>query len=217
MSDILLNGERISFNGKAIQLFPNRAYKYTVFPRFPDFIRKRPHRSVDLFSAAFFAPERLIHFGYLDITFDSRTSPVSDLAHAYTDFFLDRYDKNFVHSDDDLIILACRLDAPNSKYWHCLTYTQIYSKFYRLFNQVFRCCRFWNLFDFVNIYDRRYIRNLMEESDKYWNEFARRQLHEYYEYLENCNDKQRAFLFSHTVGNEIFNSTKNCKRTYDYD
>ena len=217
MSDILLNGKCIPFNGEAKQIFPSRAYKHTVFPRFPDFIRKRPHRSSDLFSAAFFAPDRLVRFGYLDITFDSRTSPVSELAHAYTDFFLDRFDKGFVHSDDDLIILACRLDAPNSKYWHCLTRTQIYSKFYRLFNQVFRCCRFWNLFGFVTVYDRSCIRSLIESSDNFWNEYARRQLHDYYEFLENCDDKQRAFLFSHTVGNEPRNSTKDHKRSYSYD
>jgi hypothetical protein len=215
--DILLNGQCISSNGKAVTIFPSRAYKHTVFPRFPDFIRKRAHCSADLFSAAFFAPDRLVRFGYLDITFDPRTSPVSELAHAYTDFFLDRHDKGFVHSDDDLIIIACRLDGPNYKYWHCLTYDQIYSKFYRLFNQVFRCCRFWNLFGFVTSYDRSSIRCLMEESDNYWNEYARRQLYEYYEFLENCNDKQRTFLFSHTVGNEVRNSTKKNKRAYKYD
>lgn len=217
MRDTLLNGECVSSNGKAIQIFPSRSYKCTVFPRFPDFIRKFAHRSADLFSAAFFAPDRLVRFGYLDVTFDSRTSPVSELAHAYTDFFLDRHDKGFVHSDDDLIIMACRLDGPNHMYWHCLTYDQIYSKFYRLFNQVFRCCRFWNLFGFITAYDRHIIRHLMEESDSYWNEYARLQLHEYYEFLENCNDKQRSFLFSHTVGNEIRNTTKFTKRTYKYD
>lgn len=217
MQDILLNGRSVSLNGKVKQIFPSRAYKRTVFPRFPDFIRKHPYRSSDLFSAAFFAPDRLVRFGYLDVTFDSRTSPVSELAHAYTDFFLDRYDKGFVHSDDDLIVIACRLDGPNRIYWHCLTYTQIYSKFYRLFNQVFRCCRFWNLFGFVTVYDRHCIRSLMEASDSFWNEYARRQLRDYYEFLESCNDKQRSFLFSHTVGNEIHNSTKNVTRAYNYD
>lgn len=215
--DTLLNGECVSLNGKAVQIFPSRAYKHTVFPRFPDFIRKRPYRSSDLFSAALFAPDRLVRFGYLDITFDSRTSPVSELAHAYTDFFLDRHDKGFVHSDDDLIILSCRLDGPNHKFWHCLTYEQIYSKFYRLFNQVFRCCRFWNLFGFVTVYDRRAIRELMDFSDKFWNEYARRQLHEYFEFLENCSDKQRTFLFSRTVGNEIFNTTELTEKDYKYD
>jgi hypothetical protein len=217
MSDVLLNGRCISSNGKAVQIFPSRSYKHTVFPRFPDFIRKLAHRSADLFSAAFFAPDRLIRFGYLDVTFDSRTSPVSELAHAYTDFFLDRHDKGFVHSDDDLIVMACRLDGPNHKYWHCLTYVQIYSKFYRLFNQVFRCCRFWNLFGFVTAYDRHVIRHLMEESDNYWNEYARLRLREYYEFLENCNDNQRSFLFSHTVGNEIYNTTELTKKVYNYD
>lgn len=215
--DALLNGERVSLNGKAVQVFPSRAYKHTVFPRFPDFIRKRSYRSSDLFSAAFFAPDRLIRLGYLDITFDPRTSPVSELAHAYTDFFLDRHDKGFVHSADDLIILACRLDGPNYKFWHCLTYRQIYSKFYRLFNQVFRCCRFWNLFGFVTMYDRRTIRDLMCLSDKFWNEYAKRQLHEYFEFLENCSEKQRSFLFSRTVGNEIFNTTELTKKDYEYD
>lgn len=215
--DVLLNGERISLNGEAIQIFPSRAYKHTVFPRFSDFIRKRAYRSSDLFSAAFFASDRLVRFGYLDVTFDARTSPVSELVHAYTDFFLDRCDKGFVHSDDDLIVIACRLDGPNRNFWHCLTYKQIYSKFYRLFNQVYRCCRFWNLFGFVTAYDRHVIRNLMDLSDKFWNEYARRQLHEYFEFLQNCNDKQRAFLFSRTVGNKVFNTTELTKKDYEYD
>ena len=130
---------------------------------------------------------------------------------------MDRYDKGFVHSDDDLIILACRLDGPNHKYWHCLIYTQLYSKFYRLFNQVFRCCHFWNLFDIVTAYDRHCIRSLMEISDNFWNEYSKRQLREYYEFLENCNDKQRSFLFSRTVGNAPRNSSEFTKRVYDYD
>lgn len=215
--DVLLNGASVSLNGKAIQIFPSRAYKHTVFPRFPDFIRKCSCHNSDLFSAAFFAPDRLVRFGYLDITFDSRTSPISDLARAYTKFFLDRCDKGFVHSDDDLIIFACRLDGPNHKFWHCLTRDQIYSKFYRLFNKVFRCCRFWNLFGFVTVYDRRTICNLMDLSDKFWNEYASRQLHEYFEFLEKCSDKQRSFLFSHTPGNEVFNSTELSKKDYSYD
>ena len=116
-----------------------------------------------------------------------------------------------------MIVLACRLDAPNQKYFHCLTYDQIYSKFYRLFNRVVRCCRFWNLFGFVSVYDRKLIRYLLRASDDFWNEYARRQLHDYYEFLENCNDKQRTFLFSRTVGNEVFNSTEKTNRSYSYD
>lgn len=217
MSSILLNGESISVNGKAKQVYPPRSYKHTVFPRFSNSVCKSPHSSARLFSAAFFAPERLIRFGYLDITYDKSTSPVSELAHAYTDFFLDREDKGFVHSDDELIVTSVRLDAPNRKYWHCLTYSQIYSKFYRLFNMVIRSSRFWNLFGYVDVYRRGPIYDLMDASDNYWNEFARRQLHDYYDFLENCSDEQRSFLFSRSCGNEVKNSTKESKRAYSYD
>lgn len=217
MSSILLNGESISVNGKAKQIYPSRTYKHTVFPRFSNLVCKSAHSSAYLFSAAFFAPERLICFGYLDITYDKSVSPVSELAHAYTDFFLDREDKGFIHSDDELIVVAVRLDAPNRKYWHCLTYDQIYSKFYRLFNMVIRSARFWNLFGYVDIYRRGPIYALMEASDNYWNEFARRQLHDYYEFLENCSEEQRSFLFSRSVYNEVKNSTKEVKKTYSYD
>ena len=217
MSSILLNGESISVNGKAKQIYPSRAYKCTVFPRFSNLICKSPHSSAYLFSAAFFAPERLIRFGYLDITFDKSVSPVSELAHAYTDFFLDREDKGFVHSDDELIVATVRLDAPNRKYWHCLTYDQIYSKFYRLFNSVIRSARFWNLFGYVDIYRRGPIYSLMEASDNYWNEFARRQLHDYYDFLESCSEEQRSFLFSRSIYNEVKNSTKEVKKEYSYD
>lgn len=217
MSSVLLNGESISVNGKAKQIYPSRSYKHTVFPRFSNLVCKSPHSSSYLFSAAFFAPERLVRFGYLGIDYDKATSPVSELAHAYTDFFLDREDKGFVHSDDELIVASVRLDAPNRKYWHCLTYGQIYSKFYRLFNMVIRSARFWNLFGYVDVYRRGAIYDLMDASDNYWNEFARRQLHDYYEFLENCNDEQRAFLFSHSVGNQIYNSTKDVKKAYSYD
>lgn len=217
MSSILLNGESISVNGKAKQIYPSRSYKHTVFPRFSNLVCKSPHSSAYLFSAAFFAPERLIRFGYLDITYDKSVSPVSELAHAYTDFFLDREDKGFVHSDDELIVATVRLDAPNRKYWHCLTYGQIYSKFYRLFNMVIRSARFWNLFGYVDVYRRGPIYDLMEASNNYWNEFARRQLHDYYEFLENCSDEQRSFLFSRSVCNEVENSTKEVKKAYSYD
>ena len=217
MSSILLNGECISVNGQAKQIFPSRSYKHTVFPRFSNLVCKSPHSSAHLFSAAFFASERLIRFGYLDITYDKSVSTVSELAHAYTDFFLDREDKGFVHSDDELIVASVRLDAPNRKYWHCLTYDQICSKFYRLFNIVIRSARFWNLFGYVDVYRRGPIYALMEASDNYWNEFARRQLHDYYEFLESCTDEQRTFLFSRSVCNLVKNSTKEVKKDYSYD
>lgn len=206
MYSILLNGESISVNGEAKQIFPSRAYKHTVFPRFSNLICKSPHSSAHLFSAAFFAPERLVRYGYLDITYDKSVSPVSQLVHAYTKFFLDREDKGFVHFDDELIVTAVRLDAPNRPYWHCLTYDQIYSKFYRLFNMVIRSAKFWNLFSYVDVYRRGPIYALMETSDNYWNEFARRRLSEYFEFLSNCNDSQRSFLFHRTGSNEAFNS-----------
>ena len=217
MSSILLNGESISVNGKAQVIFPSRSYKHTVFPRFWNNVCKSPRGSALLFSAAFFAPERLVRLGYLDITYDKKNSPVSDLAHAYTSFFLDREDKGFVHSDDELIVASVRLDAPNRKYWHCLTYVQIYSKFYRLFNMVIRSARFWNLFAYADLYRRGAIYELMEASDDYWNEYTRRRLHDYFEFLENCDDKKRSFLFHRTTSCELFNSTKDVKRDYSYD
>lgn len=217
MSSILLDGESISVNGEVKRIYPSRTYKRTVFPRFSNLVCKSPHSSAYLFSAAFFASERLLRFGYLDITYDKSVSPVSELAHAYTDFFLDREDKGFVHSDDELIVASVRLDAPNRKYWHCLTYDQIYSKFYRLFNTVIRTARFWNLFGYVDLYRRGPIYALMEASDNYWNEFARRQLQGYYEFLESCTDEQRTFLFSRSVCNEVKNSTKEVKKDYSYD
>lgn len=217
MSSILLDGESLSINGKVKQIYPSRSYKHTVFPRFSNLVCKSAHSSAYVFSAAFFAPERLIRFGYLDVTYDKSVSPVSELAHAYTDFFLDRADKGFVHSDDELIVATVRLDAPNRKYWHCLTYGQIYSKFYRLFNMVIRSAKFWNLFGYVDVYRRGPIYDLMEASDSYWNEFARLQLHDYYEFLENCTDEQRSFLFSRSTYNEVKNSTKEVKKVYSYD
>ena len=48
----------------------------------------------------------------MDITYDKSTFPVSELAHAYTDFFLDREDKGFIHSDDELIVVSVRLESP---------------------------------------------------------------------------------------------------------
>ena len=206
MSSLLLNGESISVNGKAKQIYPSRSYKHTVFPRFTNLICKSSHSSALLFSAAFFAPERLVRYGYLDITYDKSISPVSQLVHAYTKFFLDREDKGFIHFDDELIVTTVRLDSPKSKYWHCLTYDQIYSKFYRLFNMVIRSARFWNLFEYVDVYRRDPIYALMEASDNYWNEFARRRLSDYFAFLENCNDSQRSFLFHRSVSNEVLNS-----------
>ena len=66
--------------------------------------------------------------------------------------------------------------------------------------------RFRNLFDYVDVYRRGLIFSLMEASDNYWNEFARRRLSDYFAFLENCNDRQRSFLFHRTGSNEILNS-----------
>lgn len=142
----------------------------------------------------------------MDITYDKKDSPVSQLAHAYTNFFLDHEDKGFTRFDDELIVTSVRLDAPNRQYWRCLTYDQIYSKFYRLFNMVIRSARFWDLFGYVDVYHRDLIYTLMEASDSYWNEFARRRLSDYFEFLENCNDDQRSFLFHRTASSDVFNS-----------
>ena len=57
----------------------------------------------------------------------------------------------------------------------------------------------------------------MKASDSYWNEFARRQLHNYYEFLENCSDEQRSFLFSRSINNEVKNSTECVTKSYSYD
>lgn len=217
MSSILLNGAVISANGKTQTIFPSRSYKHTVFPRFSNIVCESPRRSALLFSAAFFAPERLIRLGYLDITYDKKDSPVSQLVHAYTTFFLDREDKGFVHYDDELIVTSVRLDAPKRPYWHCLTYNQIYSKFYCLFNKVFRSARFWNLFSYVDLYRRSAIYDLMSASDNYWSEYARRRLHDYFSFLESCDDKKRSFLYHRTSSHEIFNSTDDIKRDYSYD
>jgi hypothetical protein len=217
MSSLLLNGKSVSINGEVKSIYPSRSYKHTVFPRFPNLVRESPRGSALLFSAAFFAPERLICLGYLGIDYNKATAPVSELAHAYTKFFLDRKDKGFVHFDDELIIVSVRLDAPNGKYWHCLTYDQIYSKFYRLFNMVIRSSRFWNLFNYVDLYRRGPIYELMEASDNYWNEYAKRQLHDYFEFLENCSDEQRSFLFSRSAYSQVHNSTQNVKKDYSYD
>lgn len=217
MSSLLLDGEVISVNGEAKRIYPSRSYKHTVFPRFSNLVCESPHSSALLFSAAFFAPERLVRLGYLGLGYDKASSPVSELAHAYTKFFLDNKDKSFVHFDDEFIIVAVRLDAPNGKYWHCLTYEQIYSKFYRLFNMVIRSSRFWNLFDYTDLYRRDSIYELMKASDNYWNEYAKRQLHDYYEFLENCSDEQRSFLFSRSVNSQIYNSTQDTKKEYSYD
>ena len=71
---------------------------------------------------------------------------------------------------------------------------------------VIRSARFWNLFAYVDVYRRGPIYALMEASDNYWNEFARRRLSDYFTFLENCNDNQRSFLFHRTVSNEVLNS-----------
>lgn len=52
---------------------------------------------------------------------------------------------------------------------------------------------------------------------RYWNEIAKRQLHDYFEFLENCSEEQRSFLFSHSVNNQVYNSTQDVQKDYSYD
>lgn len=210
VTDKCLDGVRVERNGYFRTIKPTWSYLLRLFPRFSDPIRKSPSSIYQLLFAAFTAPERVIRSGCADIGCDpfsesSKQSILSFCKHYLN--YVDNYGKsnecrNFFspkadlpHSDV-LILSECRLyDGVDLETTHRVSRVYRFflgiSKFIRTYSTDGCSELFWSsctpggdLF-----FRERFLRIISEKIVEFWNRYDYNRLVDFYQTLEDSNDK----------------------------
>lgn len=210
VADKCLNGVRVERDGYFRTVKPSWAYLLRLFPRFSDAIRQFPSNVYQLLSAAFTAPERVIRSGCADLSCDpfNESSKQSILSFCkqylnYVDNYGKRNDErnvllpkeNLPHSDI-LILSECRLyDGVDLETVHRT------SRLYRFFLGIAKFIRTYSSngdagFLWSGIAFRGYassreraLRILSEKIVSFWNRYDYNRLVNFYQTLEDSNDK----------------------------
>lgn len=208
VADKCLNGVRVERDGYFRILKPSWSYLLRLFPRFSDSIRQSPSNVYQLLFAAFTAPERVIRSGFADLSCDpfNESSKQSILSFCkqylnYVDNYGKRNDErnvlspkeNLPHSDI-LILSECRLyDGVDLETVHRTT------RLYRFFLGVAKFSRtyspngefLWSGSSFREYAScrERALRVLSEKIVSFWNRYDYNRLVDFYQTLEDSNDK----------------------------
>lgn len=209
--DKCLDGVRVERDGYFRTIKPTWSYLLRLFPRFSDAIRKSPSSIYQLLFAAFTAPERVIRSGCADIGCD----PFGDSSKQSILFFckqylnyVDNYGKsneyrnflspqaNLPHSDV-LILSECRLyDGVDLEAAHRL------SRVYRFFLGIAKFIRTYSADGCSELFwssgtpggelfcRERFLRIISEKIVYFWNFYDYRRLVDFYQTLEDSNDKE---------------------------
>lgn len=208
--DKCLDGVRVERDGYFRTIKPTWPYLLRLFPRFSDAIRKSPSSIYQLLFAAFTAPERVIRSGCADIGCDpfgesSKQSILSFCKHYLN--YVDNYGKsneyrnflspqaNLPHSDV-LILSECRLyDGVDLEDAHRL------SRVYRFFLGIAKFVRTYSTDGCSELFwssgtpggdlfcRERFLRIISEKIVYFWNFYDYRRLVDFYQTLEDANDK----------------------------
>lgn len=205
VADKCLNGVRVERDGYFCTVKPSWAYLLRLFPRFSDAIRQSPSNVYQLLSAAFTAPERVIRSGCADLSCDpfNESSKQSILSFCkqylnYVDNYGKRNDErnvlspkeNLPHSDI-LILSECRLyDGVDLETVHRTT------RLYRFFLGIAKSLRIY-ISDGSSLSElggyaggrERVLRVLSEKIVSFWNRYDYNRLVDFYQTLEDSNDK----------------------------
>lgn len=208
VTDKCLNGVRVERDGYFRTIKPSWAYLLRLFPRFSDSIRKSPSNVYQLLSAAFTAPERVIRSGCADLSCDpfNESSKQSILSFCkqylnYVDNYGKRNDErnvlspkaNLPHSDI-LILSECRLyDGVDLEAVHRT------ARLYRFFLGIAKFIRtyssngefLWSGSSFRGYAGcrERVLLILSEKIVEFWNRYDYNRLVDFYQTLEDSNDK----------------------------
>lgn len=206
-----LNGVRVERDGYFRILKPSWSYLLRLFPRFSDAIRQFSSNVYQLLFAAFTAPERVIRSGCADLSCDpfNESSKQSILSFCkqylnYVDNYGKRNDErnvlspkeNLPHSDI-LILSECRLyDGVDLETVHRTT------RLYRFFLGIAKSLRIYisdgsplsELGRYAGgsssgIGFQRALRVLSEKIVEFWNRYDYNRLVDFYQTLEDSNDK----------------------------
>jgi hypothetical protein len=210
VADKCLDGVRVERDGYFRTIKPTWPYLLRLFPRFSDAIRKSPSSIYQLLSAAFTAPERVFRSGCSDLSCDpfNESSKQSILSFCkqylnYVDSYGKRNDERNVFSpkanlphSDILILSECRLyDGVDLEASHRLS--RIYrfflgiSKFFRIYSSGGSTEFFLSKGSSGGIYfgRERFLRIISEKIVNFWNRYDYNRLVDFYQTLEDSNDK----------------------------
>lgn len=206
-----LDGVSVERNGRFHTIKPTWPYLLRLFPRFSEPIRKFPSRVYQLLSAAFTAPGRVVRGGCADLdcdpfSVDSKQSLLSFCKQYlnYVDNYGKRNDKRNIFSpkanipySDILILSECRLyDGVDLEPVHRVSRVYRFflgiKKFVRVYSSngdprcFFPSCFFGGTFpgqiDFLHILSVKIV--------DFWNRYEYNRLVDFYQTLENANDKE---------------------------
>lgn len=206
VADKCLNGVRVERDGFFRVLKPSWPYLLRLFPRFSDAIRKSPSSIHQLLFAAFTAPARVIRSGCADIGCDpfvenSKQSLLS-FCKQYLNY-VDNYGKSnefnnlfspqahLPHSDI-LILTECRLyDGVDLEATHRL------SRVYRFFLGIAKFVRAYSADRYSGFFwtsgtsegQEKFLRIISEKIVAFWNRYDYMRLVDFYQTLEESNDK----------------------------
>lgn len=205
-----LDGVRVERDGYFRTIKPSWPYLLRLFPRFSESIRKLPSSIYQLLYSAFTAPQRVIRSGCADIGCDpfnvlSKQSILSFCKH-YLDY-VDNYGKpndernvfspkgDLPHSDV-LILTECRLyDGVDLEATHRLSRVYRFflgiSKFIRTYSTDGCSELFWSSgTPGGELFGRdRFLRIISEKIVNFWNRYDYNRLVDFYQTLEDSNDK----------------------------
>jgi hypothetical protein len=205
-----LNGVSVERNGHFCTIKPTWPYLLRLFPRFSESIRKFPSRVYQLLFASFTAPRRVVRSGCADLScnpfcVDSKQSLLS-FCKQYLNY-IDNYGKrndernifspkqNLPHSDI-LILSECRLyDGVDLEASHRLS--RIYrfflgiSKFIRTYSPTGDTRYFWSgsTSEGALLEREEFLRIISDKIVDFWNLYEYRRLVDFYQTLEDANDK----------------------------
>jgi hypothetical protein len=205
-----LNGVSVERNGRFCTIKPTWPYLLRLFPRFSESIRKFPSRVYQLLFASFTAPRRVVRSGCADLScnpfcVDSKQSLLS-FCKQYLNY-IDNYGKrndernifspkqNLPHSDI-LILSECRLyDGVDLEASHRLS--RIYrfflgiSKFIRTYSPTGDTRYFWSgsTSEGALLEREEFLRLISDKIVDFWNLYEYRRLVDFYQTLEDANDK----------------------------
>nr|DAY21374.1 MAG TPA: Replication associated protein [Microviridae sp.] len=210
VADKCLDGVLVERNGYFQRIRPTWPYLLRLFPRFSDSIRKLPSSVYQLLFSAFTAPARVVRSGCADLSCDpfNEASKQSILTFCkqylnYVDNYGKRNDErnflspkeNLPHSDI-LILSECRLyDGADLETSHRL------SRIYRFFLGISKFIRTYSADGYSELFwssgtpggnffcRERFLRIISEKIVNFWSRYDYNRLVDFYQTLENSNDK----------------------------
>lgn len=210
VADKCLDGVRVERDGFFRTIRPTWPYLLRLFPRFSNAIRKSPSSIYQLLFAAFTAPERVIRSGCADIGCDpfgkSSKQSILSFCKQYLDY-VDNYGKSneyrnilspkaYLPHSDVLILSECRLyDGVDLEITHRLT------RVYRFFLGITKFVRTYSADGCSELFwssgtsggelfcRERFLRIISHKIVEFWNRFDYNRLVDFYQTLEDSNDK----------------------------